>query len=174
MRVHFVCSGASASDVGVRHGRVDAALLAEFASDAAEREVLVCGPDGFRDAMRDAVAGLGARAARVHEETFSCADAGDVTDVPEVASDAGDGFAVEFRHLGTRITCPPGTTVLSAAAAAGIAALFSCGEGLCGTCKHTLADGEVDMQHAGGIRPREIANGKFLLCCGPARCPTSW
>ena len=55
--------------------------------------------------------------------------------------------------------------VLDAAAAAGLAVPFSCGEGLCGTCKHTLADGEVDMQHAGGIRPREIVNGKFLLCC---------
>ena len=41
----------------------------------------------------------------------------------------------------------------------------SCSEGVCGTCKTVLVDGEVDMQHQGGIRPREIAMGKVLICC---------
>ncbi|MGB5934862.1 MAG: 2Fe-2S iron-sulfur cluster-binding protein [Ornithinimicrobium sp.] len=36
---------------------------------------------------------------------------------------------------------------------------------MCGTCKSDLLEGSVDMQHAGGIRPREIASGKFLPCC---------
>jgi ferredoxin len=56
-------------------------------------------------------------------------------------------------------------TVLAAATAAGLMLPSSCAQGLCGTCKVTLRSGEVDMQHAGGIRPREIAAGKILLCC---------
>src|SRR5699024_11438508 len=41
----------------------------------------------------------------------------------------------------------------------------SCSEGMCGTCKSGLVSGEVEMNHAGGIRPKEIAAGKFLPCC---------
>nr|WP_244163968.1 2Fe-2S iron-sulfur cluster binding domain-containing protein [Rhodococcus koreensis] len=47
----------------------------------------------------------------------------------------------------------------------------SCGQGLCGTCKVTLVSGEVDMQHNGGIRPKEIAQNKILLCCSKPRTP---
>jgi ferredoxin len=36
---------------------------------------------------------------------------------------------------------------------------------MCGTCKTTMLSGTVDMQHMGGIRPREIAKNKVLICC---------
>jgi glycine betaine catabolism B len=36
---------------------------------------------------------------------------------------------------------------------------------MCGTCKTTVLSGAVDMQHNGGIRPREIAKNKVLICC---------
>jgi ferredoxin len=42
---------------------------------------------------------------------------------------------------------------------------FNCRQGLCGTCKSKLLSGQYDMQHQGGIRPKEIANGMFLPCC---------
>ena len=32
-------------------------------------------------------------------------------------------------------------------------------------CKSTVVSGTVDMAHAGGIRPREIAENKILICC---------
>jgi ferredoxin len=63
------------------------------------------------------------------------------------------------------ISCSADTFVLDAALAAGIIIPFSCRQGLCGTCKSQLAGGEYDMKHGGGIRPREIAAGKFLPCC---------
>ena len=165
VRVHFVCSTAAADDHAVRAGRIDIELIRDLVPDVAGRETFVCGPDAFRGAMRDAVLALGADSGRVHEETFSFADAGDIADVPDVPAADGTAFTVEFRHLGVTVACPAGTTVLAAAAAAGLTVPSSCGEGLCGTCKHTLAGGEVDMHHAGGIRPREVANGRFLLCC---------
>ncbi|MGI8946835.1 MAG: 2Fe-2S iron-sulfur cluster-binding protein [Ornithinimicrobium sp.] len=59
----------------------------------------------------------------------------------------------------------PGTTVLEAAKAAGVSIRSACGQGLCSTCKSDLVSGNVDIQHSGGIRPREIAQGKFLPCC---------
>lgn len=63
------------------------------------------------------------------------------------------------------MTCRPDQTILDAALAAGIRVASACGEGMCGTCKSTLLCGDVDMNHQGGIRPREIREGKILLCC---------
>jgi len=67
------------------------------------------------------------------------------------------------------VECPADTTILDAAMAAGLTLPSSCAQGLCGTCKSTLLAGEVDMRHNGGIRPREIAAGKVLLCCSRPR-----
>ena len=55
--------------------------------------------------------------------------------------------------------------MLDAAYAAGLTPPSSCGQGMCGTCKSTMLSGTVDMQHMGGIRPREIAQNKVLICC---------
>jgi ferredoxin len=41
----------------------------------------------------------------------------------------------------------------------------SCVQGLCGTCKTSVLEGDVDMRHNGGIRQREIDKGLRLLCC---------
>ncbi|MGB5952757.1 MAG: 2Fe-2S iron-sulfur cluster binding domain-containing protein [Ornithinimicrobium sp.] len=72
---------------------------------------------------------------------------------------------VSFVRTGREVQVQPGTSVLDAATAAGVSIRSACGQGLCGTCKSDLLAGEVDMQHSGGIRPREIAAGKFLPCC---------
>lgn len=169
VRLHFVCSAAASAPTGIIAGRVDAALVARLVPDAGRRETFICGPDAFRQAMIEVAAAGGVAHNRVHQETFAFTDAGvpttDISDSPTPEAAPSPCFSVQFRNLGTTIACPPGTTVLAAAAAAGLVVPSSCGEGLCGTCKHTLLAGEVDMRHAGGIRPREIANGKFLLCC---------
>ncbi|HWG22494.1 iron-sulfur cluster-binding domain-containing protein [Actinospica sp.] len=154
LRVHYLCSDESA--------RLDARTLATLAPDAASREVLACGPTSYREAARKASSELGCAAGRFHEESFSFS-------APRSAEAAADisngGFRVEFRDHGVTVDCPPETTLLDAAAAAGLALPSSCAQGLCGTCKSTLISGDVDMRHNGGIRPREIAAGRILLCC---------
>jgi glycine betaine catabolism B len=77
----------------------------------------------------------------------------------------GTVFSVEFARSGRTVACQPGTFILDAALRAGLTPPSSCGEGMCGTCKTTLVSGSVDMSHNGGIRPREIAARKILLCC---------
>jgi ferredoxin len=122
--------------------------------------------------MRAAALGAGVTAPRIHEEsyTFDLVETiGEPAEAPGVVSaDLSTGsetFAIEFTGRQTTVPCPPGSTVLEAAMSAGLDVPSSCTQGLCGTCKSTLTSGEVDMQHAGGIRPREIAAGKILLCC---------
>jgi ferredoxin-NADP reductase len=148
-------------------GRLGPDVLARLVPDLAAREAFACGPTSYRETARAAASALGCAPQRFHEESFTF-------EASEPVRPAGQNgalgefqveFQVEFRDLGVTIPCAAGTTVLDAAAAAGLTLPSSCTQGLCGTCKSTLIAGQVDMQHNGGIRPREVAAGKVLLCC---------
>ena len=162
VRVVVVCEGDAEREswLGLR-GRVTLAMLHEVAPDLVEREVFTCGPAPYMETVRELLGHAGADPARCHEESF---ELGAVTP-PLVADSAGATHAVQLRRSGRTIECSEGTTVLAAAAEAGVTLPSSCQEGMCGTCKTTLLSGRVQMDHAGGIRPREIAQGKILLCC---------
>ncbi|MFZ2238510.1 MAG: SRPBCC family protein [Gordonia amarae] len=74
-------------------------------------------------------------------------------------------YTIEFTRTGETVVCASDQTILDAALGAGIEVASQCREGHCGTCKSVLVDGQVDMNHNGGIRQRDIDNGKILLCC---------
>ena len=57
-----------------------------------------------------------------------------------------------------------GETLLQAALAAGIDAPHSCTEGRCGTCKSWLRNGEVIMDAARALSPRNKERGYVLAC----------
>jgi len=117
--------------------------------------------------------------AKYHEESFSfdslpvseqiAADPRHLADGEASQSTAAESgvttFNVEFVRSGHTITCSAKENVLDAAMAAGLRFPSSCTQGMCGTCKTVLLDGAVDMQHNGGIRPKEIAANKILICC---------
>src|SRR5699024_6444379 len=185
VRVEILCSRDSEFEIwSGRRGRITADTLAEVAPDLRDRETFVCGPSGYMDAVRPLLFELGTAGA--HEESFVFATAPAarlaratasadrpsqvLTAVGGPGAGAGGDWAarahtVEFADSGRRIECSPETTVLDAALDAGLAMPSSCSEGMCGTCKSDLVSGEVEMNHAGGIRPKEIAAGKFLPCC---------
>ena len=87
-------------------------------------------------------------------------------DTEAPTADAGVAtFSVEFVRAGRTINISANQFVLDAALAAGMRPPSSCSQGMCGTCKTTMLEGTVDMQHNGGIRPKEVANNKILICC---------
>ncbi len=57
-----------------------------------------------------------------------------------------------------------GETLLQAALAAGIDAPHSCTEGRCGTCKSWLRNGDVIMDSARALSPRNKERGYVLAC----------
>lgn len=142
-----------------RGEQLDAGMLREAAPDLLEREIFTCGPAGYMAAVRRMLTAEGFKMDRYHEESFSF-------EAPEAAGpDGGEGFKVELSRSGRTIECDADTSVLAAASREGITLPASCAQGICGTCKTTLLSGSVDMRHNGGIRPREVADNKILLCC---------
>ncbi|MFJ3956868.1 flavin reductase family protein [Arthrobacter sp. NPDC090010] len=104
------------------------------------------------------------------------------TDVPavEVAAEPGTpdpstfntvgtgSLTLSFLRTGLNVRIDPSEHILEVAQRAGVRIGANCKEGMCGSCKVVKLSGEVDMNHQGGIRAREIAAGKFLPCCSTA------
>jgi ferredoxin-NADP reductase len=169
-----VCENDSSGEAwsGFR-GRLSRPMLDLAVPDFREREVFVCGPSPYMAAVRAMLQDAGFDMARYHEESFNFEEL-PATEQAEVieAEQAHPAkvYRVEFAKTRRVVECPEGTTVLEAARRAGMRLPSSCTKGVCGTCKSKLISGTVEMQHAGGIRPREIEAGMRLLCCSK---PTS-
>ncbi len=163
-----VCEEDSSAETWSGHrGRLTRAMLEAAVPDLRDREVFTCGPEPYMRAVRTLLERAGVDPARCHEESFLL-DAPASTLAGPLAADGespGTGFAVEFRRSGRTVRCERGSSLLEAALRAGVSLPFSCGVGMCGTCKSTLLHGTVDMRHSGGIRQREIADDKILICC---------
>ncbi len=170
LKVFAICeaSGAEADWQGPV-GRLDLALLERLVPDFREREVFTCGPQGYMGAVQRTLREGGFDLSHYHQESFTIGSpTAFVETVPTTASDAL--FTITLARSGKVFSMPGDQTVLTAAKRAGAIVPSSCGQGLCGTCKTALLDGQVEMQHAGGIRQREIDRGFRLLCCSK---PTS-
>jgi ferredoxin-NADP reductase len=179
-RFHAVCEADSADEVwsGLT-GRLSLDILREAVPDFMDREIFVCGPKPYMDAVQALLRQAGFDMARHHQESFDFgelpeAEQAAATDAEKSLDAAPAGgvrtFRVEFAKTRRVLECPETETVLDAARKAGIRLPSSCAKGLCGTCKSKLTKGTVSMTHAGGIRQREIDAGMALLCCSK---PTS-
>lgn len=78
-------------------------------------------------------------------------------------------LTLSFMRTGVNVRIDPTEHILEVAQRAGVRIGANCKEGMCGSCKVVKLSGEVEMNHQGGIRAREIAAGKFLPCCSTAQ-----
>jgi ferredoxin-NADP reductase len=172
LRVVEICEGDAPTErwMGLQ-GRISKPVLEILAPDLNERETFICGPAGYMAAAKSLLDELDYPMEKYHEESFDfgAPEVPAPAAVPTIEQDseeeAASGFSVEFARSGRMITCRPDETLLEAAIAAGMRPMSACGQGMCGTCKVQMLAGEVDMKHNGGIRPKEIANQKVLMCC---------
>jgi glycine betaine catabolism B len=178
LRVAHVCErDAPREPWGGLHGFLSREMLQLLAPDLAERVVFCCGPAPYMAAVRRILGDVGFDMRNYHEESFSFEDLtlkefsvqgeldGAVGEAEPGTAPVAKTYSVEFVRSGRTFTCAEDENVLDAAYDAGLAPPSSCGQGMCGTCKTTILSGTVDMQHNGGIRPREIAKNKVLICC---------
>lgn len=173
-RVVHVCEADYPAERWMGHrGRLTRSMLESIAPDLAERTTFTCGPQPYMTAARGLLEETGYDMARYHEESFSFDSLPTVEQPPApeppaegaVPSAVETGYSVEFVKSGKTITCRPDESILDAALTAGLRLPSSCSQGVCGTCKLQKLAGEVDMKHNGGIRPKEIAADKILICC---------
>ena len=116
--------------------------------------------------MRQLLAAAGYDMRRYREESFSFADQAQPEAQAQTQVDSGAAtHSIQLQKMGQSFSCRSDQTILQAATAAGFRLPSSCSSGICGTCKTKKISGQVEMKHAGGIRPREIDQGWMLPCC---------
>lgn len=181
LRVVHICEADYPSERwGGMRGRISPTMLATIVPDFLERTTFNCGPAPYMDAVRRILDELGYDLADYHEESFNFDDPAKpgatpppegvsyeqiAAPTPPAGSDGVDTFTVEFTKSGKTVDVRADQFVLDAALAAGVRLASSCSQGMCGTCKIPKLSGEVEMNHNGGIRPKEVAAGKILACC---------
>ena len=122
--------------------------------------VYVCGPQGFMDAVLGTARAAGWPEAQLHFEFFGAT----------VATSTHDAaFEVQLASSGRVIMVPPGQTVVQALAAAGVAVMTSCEQGVCGTCLTRVLAGEPAHKDAYLTPEEQALNDQFLPCCSRAR-----
>ena len=181
LRVVHVCEADYPSERwGGMRGRLSPTMLHTIVPDLLERTIFNCGPMPYMDAVRRILGELDYDLLNYHEESFTFDDPATpgatpppegvaYEDIAVAAPPAGDDgvatYSVEFTKSGRTVSCRADENVLDAALAARVRVPSSCIQGMCGTCKIPKLSGEVEMNHNGGIRPREVAAGKILACC---------
>ena len=124
------------------------------------------GPRSASDAGSAGSAGSGAAASATGSSDDDETEVVDPASLPTV----GEGeHTMSFVRTGLNVCVGEDETVLLAARKAGVKIPANCQEGMCGSCKIVKLDGDVEMNHLGGIRAREIDAGKFLPCCSTAK-----
>lgn len=134
------------------------ALLEPFVSDAAH--FYACGPAPMLAAYEEACVALGQ--AHVHLERFAAPPSaqGD-TQTPVTESRE---YVVELRRSKRTIVVKPGQTLLNAVLDAGMAANYSCCEGICGACETPVLEG--DVEHLDSLlNDEERAASKTMMIC---------
>lgn len=142
-------------------GRLGPLLLQGLVPDIARRRVYCCGPEGFMTLAQEVTAGLGVAPDRFHTESFDTRPVEDEPDAPGGTA----RYRISFARSGLAGSIGETSSVLQAARGLGVKIPSSCGKGVCGTCRVKLLSGQVDVNHQGGIKPREIEQGFILACC---------
>ncbi|QLY30168.1 ferredoxin--NADP reductase [Nocardia huaxiensis] len=145
--------------------------LAALAKPWASREVFVCGPGPFMDAVSVAMASLGADRKRVHVEKFVSLSGNpfetDTATVDiEAAAEAGDNATVQVALDGENheFTWPRQQVLLDVLLAKGLEAPYSCREGACSACVCRVVSGEVSMRRNEVLEDEDLADGYVLAC----------
>ena len=152
-------------------GRLDPAKMALLLSSVIDvrriERAFVCGPHGMNDAVQAALADAGLAPARIHIERFG---------VPPSAQDAhlhdarpGDASQARITVIRDGLTrevvySADSSSLLDAAARAGLDVPFSCKSGVCATCRAKLTDGRVRMDRNFALDAADIAAGFILTC----------
>jgi ferredoxin-NADP reductase/MOSC domain-containing protein YiiM len=162
-------SAARASASWVKTGRLSAAALAELDLPA-NATAYICGPQGFMDAMREALTGLGLDASRVRTELFGAQAAINPGVVnasrkpPHLPpGPAGTGPRITFARSGITVRWAESSgSLLELAEACDVPTRWACRSGVCHTCVTSLLAGAVAYQPDPLEPPAE---GQVLVCC---------
>ena len=151
-------------------GTPTAAGLAALARPYTGAGAYICGPDPYLAVVREALGQLGVPAKSVHVERFLSLEENPF-EVTEATGGTAATLEVCLDGETRRLAWPPGTRMLDVLIDSGLAAPFSCRQGVCGACACQLTAGQVEMAHNEVLEAEDVADGYILACQSLALTP---
>jgi len=133
-----------------------------LAGPASGEVVYCCGPEPLLEAVEQHCQRWPLHS--LHVERFSA----DPRVLVTPAGEAGTSFEVVCARSGMTLTVPPDRSILSVAEENGIDVVFSCTEGICGTCE-TAVLGGVPEHHDSLLTEEEREASESMMIC-VSRC----
>ena len=154
--VQFLLTGDAASSNDEDEGRIDAAQLALYAPDLAQRRVFACGPGGFVEAARALAA---PNAQSFDSEAFT---------PPRIADDTDVNGSVQVTLAASQrvLTLPRNSSLLEALEAAGLSPAHGCRMGICNTCACGKRSGSTRHLQTGALEHEPVT--ALRLCVNRA------
>lgn len=173
LQVHVAYSRPDSEDTGYYHstGYVDTELIQALIHQDAE--YFLCGSPAFMQSLREGLKSVGVPDSQVFFEAFTkalpkAAEGGVSTSELHEATDAfRNGTSphqaeVVFAESGETMTWHAGDgSLLEFAEENGLEPVYSCRQGICGTCACRLLEGDVEYREA----PSAAVNGDTVLIC---------
>jgi len=137
-----------------------------------ESDFYLCGPASFMQDMYSGLVDNGVPSQRIHYESFGSATVHKpaAVAIPRPGAVSGETASVQFAKSGVCVQWSNASgTLLELAESAGLAPVFGCRSGICGTCAAHVSDGAVDYIE----EPQAPCEpGEVLLCSSiPRRSP---
>ncbi|WP_129271817.1 PDR/VanB family oxidoreductase [Bradyrhizobium betae] len=126
----------------------------------ANAHLYCCGPTPMLEAFEAATAERPADL--VHVEYFK----------PKQEAAVEGGFEIRLARSNRAILVEPGKSILDALLEAGIAASFSCMEGVCGTCETRVLEGIPDHRDQFLSEEEQATNKTMIICCSGTKTKT--
>jgi ring-1,2-phenylacetyl-CoA epoxidase subunit PaaE len=125
-------------------------------------EAFVCGPERMTVTLRESLISLGLDPRHIHLELYG--SHGTPQPKPPPTDDRSVTLTVTLNGVTSTVPASPKSTILDAAAAAGLDVPFSCTGGVCATCRARVSDGAVEMAVNYALEPWELDAGYRLTC----------
>ncbi len=133
-----------------------AAILSDQSEDM---QLFICGADWWQDPIINTAKQKGWAEERIHVERFTAK-------VPAAILDKV--FDVKIASTGTVYKIPGDKTVTAFLEEQGVKITTSCEQGMCGTCKIKVLEGEADHRDK-RLSPQQKEEGFFLACVSRAK-----
>lgn len=159
-------------DVEILSGRLDAGrldrILDHLVIPEDVDEWFLCGPLPMTDVARDVLLAHGAKDEHIHRELFFVGPpppASSASAAPAGEPEAGAEVTVMLDGRSQTFVLPEdGSSILEATLRYRADAPFACKNGVCGTCRAKVVQGQVRMDANYALEPAELAAGYVLAC----------
>jgi ring-1,2-phenylacetyl-CoA epoxidase subunit PaaE len=129
-------------------------------------EFYLCGPSGFMHIAEEAIVALGKAPSSILKENFYNPNDAVGEGMIDFITLPAQEVSVDIRGILYSVQVKPGQSILQAAIAQGIPAIYSCQQGQCGQCRSLLVHGQLKMKQNYILSADELADGQVLLCQG--------